>query len=106
MIGGRLLEWRPVIAVSATLGGEPPFASVATQLGFRPSVAGRASGAATTKTAGSISNAGRGYVPLQTPSSFDWKEQGILYVGKDLPDPGRARAVVAGGRRATGCARS
>jgi ATP-dependent DNA helicase DinG len=29
---------------------------------------------------------------LQTPSSFDWKEQGILYVGKDLPDPGRARA--------------
>jgi ATP-dependent DNA helicase DinG len=38
------------------------------------------------------SNAGRGYVALQTPSSFDWKAQGILYVGKDLPDPGRARA--------------
>ena len=29
---------------------------------------------------------------MRTPSSFDWKEQGILYVGKDLPDPGRARA--------------
>ena len=26
-----------------------------------------------------------------TPSSFAWSEQGILYVGKDLPDPGRAR---------------
>ena len=36
-------------------------------------------------------SAGRGYVALQTPSSFDWRDQGILYVGKDLPDPGRAR---------------
>jgi ATP-dependent DNA helicase DinG len=28
---------------------------------------------------------------VQTPSSFDWKTQGILYVAKDLPDPSRAR---------------
>ena len=33
---------------------------------------------------------GRGYAPLQTPSSFDWREQGMLYVGNDLPDPRRA----------------
>ena len=36
-------------------------------------------------------NAGRGYVALQTASSFDWRSQGILYVAKDLPDPSRAR---------------
>ncbi len=36
-------------------------------------------------------NPGRGYAAVQTPSSFDWREQGILFVGKDLPDPGRAR---------------
>jgi ATP-dependent DNA helicase DinG len=37
------------------------------------------------------SNAGRGYAAVQTPSSFDWKTQAILYVAKDLPDPARAR---------------
>jgi ATP-dependent DNA helicase DinG len=47
------------------------------------------------------SNAGRGYVAVQTPSSFDWKAQGILYVAHDLPDPSRARDAwleQAGGR--------
>ena len=91
VIGGRLLEFRPVIAVSATLGGQPPFASVATQLGFRPSVAAGEWGGHD-EDGRLVSKAGRGYVPLQTPSSFDWKQQGILYVGKDLPDPGRERA--------------
>ncbi len=88
-IASRLLERRPVIAVSATLGGEPPFTSTAYQLGFQPSSppghwAARDEGRL-------VSGAGRGYVPVRTPSSFDWREQGILYVGKDLPDPGRAR---------------
>ena len=36
LIGYRLLDQRPVIAVSATLGGEPPFAAVAFQLGLQP----------------------------------------------------------------------
>ena len=33
---------------------------------------------------------GRGYQPLRVSSSFDWKRQGLLYVGRDLPDPARA----------------
>jgi ATP-dependent DNA helicase DinG len=91
VIGWRLLDRRPVIAVSATLGGNPPFASVASQLGFQPSSPVGSWGERDDD--GQLqSNAGRGYVALQTPSSFDWKEQGILYVGKDLPDPGKARA--------------
>jgi ATP-dependent DNA helicase DinG len=67
-IGAQLLDARPVIAVSATgTWGEK------------------------NDDDERDSQTGRGYVPLQTPSSFDWKEQGLLYVGKDLPDPGRAR---------------
>ena len=92
VIGHRLLDQRPVIAVSATLGGEPPFAAVAFQVGFRPDTA-RGTWGERDDEGRLTSNAGRGYVALQTPSSFDWKTQGILYVGKDLPDPGRARAA-------------
>jgi ATP-dependent DNA helicase DinG len=91
VIGARLLDRRPVIAVSATLGGEPPFAAVAFQMGLRPNTPRGTWGERDDENR-LTSNAGRGYVALQTPSSFDWKAQGILYVGKDLPDPGRARA--------------
>lgn len=90
MIGRLLLEQRPVIAVSATLGGEPPFAALAVSMGFSPSATAGAWGPRDDEGRWT-SNAGRGYVALQTPSSFDWKAQGILYVGKDLPDPGHAR---------------
>jgi ATP-dependent DNA helicase DinG len=34
---------------------------------------------------------GLGYAPLQASSSFDWKRQGLLYGGRDLPDPTRDR---------------
>jgi ATP-dependent DNA helicase DinG len=92
MIGHRLLDERPVIAVSATLGGEPPFAAVAAQLGLQPTFepgnwVGRDDEGRLT------SNAGRGYRAVQTPSSFDWRQQGLLYVGRDMPDPGRQRAA-------------
>jgi ATP-dependent DNA helicase DinG len=92
LIGHRLLDQRPVIAVSATLGGEPPFAAVAFQLGLQPA---RAPGGWGDRDEDGrlTSNAGRGYAPLQTLSSFDWKEQGLLYVGRDMPDPGRERAA-------------
>jgi ATP-dependent DNA helicase DinG len=73
-IANRLLDHTTVIAVSATLGGEPPFSRFARQMGFEP---GHGEGE-------------RDHVAVQAPSSFDWKEQGILYVGKDLPDPTRA----------------
>jgi ATP-dependent DNA helicase DinG len=82
-----LLERRPVIAVSATLGGEPPFPAFARGVGFDLDAEPGTWGA---RGEDGESNTGRGYVSLQAPSSFDWKEQGILYVGKDLPDPRRA----------------
>src|SRR4051812_40787221 len=91
VIGARLLERRPVIAVSATLGGEPPFSAIAFHMGFSTN-AGPGRWGERDEEGQLTSNAGRGFVPLRTASSFDWKEQGILYVGKDLPDPGRARA--------------
>lgn len=89
-IGRFLLDRRPVIAVSATLGGDPPFAALAFSMGFRPEDAPGRWGERGDDGRWE-SNAGRGYRAIQTPSSFDWKTQGILYVAKDLPDPGRAR---------------
>ena len=78
-----------MIAVSATLGGAAPFSGFAFGMGFDPAAAPGEWG--DRDDDGRLtSRAGRGYVALQTPSSFDWKEQGLLYVGKDLPDPGRA----------------
>ena len=79
-----------MIAVSATLGGAPPFPGFAFAMGFDPNASPGTWGEKN-DDGERDSQTGRGYVPLQTPSSFDWKEQGLLYVGKDLPDPGRAR---------------
>jgi ATP-dependent DNA helicase DinG len=89
-VGARLLDAKPVIAVSATLGGAPPFPGFAFAMGFDPKAEPGTWGEKNDDDERD-SQTGRGYVPLQTPSSFDWKEQGLLYVGKDLPDPGRAR---------------
>ena len=89
-IGRFLLTQRPVIAVSATLGGAPPFTALATQLGLQTSARPGAWGVPD-DDGRRTSNAGLGYVAVQTPSSFDWRSQGMLYVAKDLPDPGRAR---------------
>ncbi len=85
-IGYALLAHKPVIAVSATLGGAPPFPAVARDMGFHTNAKPGAWGDKDDEGKWT-SNAGRGYVALQTPSSFDWKTQGILYVAKDLPEP-------------------
>lgn len=89
-IANALLRWRPVIAVSATLGGDPPFTAVGRQMGLQPDTGPGTWGEPDDDGRWS-SRAGRGYVAVQTPSSFDWKTQGILYVANDLPDPSRAR---------------
>jgi len=89
-IGRFLLAQRPVIAVSATLGGDPPFAALAHGMGFRTDD-GPGTWGVRDDDGRWTSNAGLGYVAIQTPSSFDWRTQGMLYVAKDLPDPGRAR---------------
>ncbi len=89
MLGATLLEKRPVIAVSATLGGDPPFGEFASAMGFAPA-APLGSWGQRDDDGVVDSETGRGYQPLQASSSFDWKGQGLLYVGRDLPDPGRA----------------
>jgi len=63
----RLLAERVVVAVSATLGGRPPFAAFTGQLGLGAD----------------------DHDALAVPSSFDWSAQGMLYVARELPDPGR-----------------
>lgn len=91
-LGRLLLDERPVIAVSATLGGDVPFVQVAGQIGFDP---GAAPGAWTRDEDGKrCSGSGRGYVARETASSFDWRTQGLLYVARDLPEPGRGSAWV------------
>ena len=79
-----------MIAVSATLGGAPPFTALAIQMGLDANAQPGAWGDRDEEGRWT-SDAGRGYVALQTASSFDWRNQGILYVAKDLPDPSRAR---------------
>jgi len=91
-LGRLLLDERPVIAVSATLGGDVPFIQVAGQIGFDP---GAAPGAWTRDQDGKrCSGSGRGYVARETASSFDWRTQGLLYVARDLPEPRRGNAWV------------
>ena len=88
ILGTSLLDRRPVIAVSATLGGDPPFREFASAIGFASS-APVGSWGERDDDGVTDSETGRGYQPLQASSSFDWKVQGLLYVGRDLPDPGR-----------------
>ncbi|HEX4491880.1 MAG TPA: ATP-dependent DNA helicase [Acidimicrobiia bacterium] len=83
-LAAMLLERKPVIAVSATLGGAAPFREFAAAMGFDPR-------APLGTWDGGDGGSGLGYAPLQAASSFDWKRQGLLYVGRDLPDPTRDR---------------
>jgi ATP-dependent DNA helicase DinG len=88
VLGALLLERRPVIAVSATMGGDPPFTEFASAIGFATRAEPGSWGERDDD--GALDSAtGRGYQPLRASSSFDWKRQGLLYVGRDLPDPGR-----------------
>jgi ATP-dependent DNA helicase DinG len=78
-VGARLARTlfahQPVIGVSATLGGPPPFAAIATALGLDPNAAS--------------DEVGPGYASLAVESPFDWRAQGLLYVAKDLAAPRR-----------------
>lgn len=94
----KLLSYRPVIAVSATMGGDPPFDKIARQIGFVPGVAARHWGEKD-EEGRQTSEAGRGYAALRTPSSFDWRSQGLLYVARDLPAPGRDGWLEGAGER-------
>ncbi len=119
-LASRLLDERPTVLVSATLGGGTRFAAFARRLGLDPAatlgpVARRDRGTEPQSTepdakaaddddgdgdgSGSMRmTPGTGYVDVTVESPFDYREQAMLYVARHLPeprDPGWADAAVA-----------
>jgi ATP-dependent DNA helicase DinG len=87
----RLLRHRPVVLVSATLGGGARFAPFAAQLGLDPAAA---PGPTTGEQAGDEPSddsgppdPGAGYVDLRVETPFDFRTQAMLYVARHLPEP-------------------
>lgn len=88
----KLLSDRTVVMTSATLmlGGD--FASVATSVGLKPSER------VLDPSGGSGGPEGEGVLPwrgVDVGSPFDYRSQGILYVARHLPPPGRDGLVAA-----------
>jgi ATP-dependent DNA helicase DinG len=115
----RLLDARPAILVSATLGGGTRYAAFARRLGLDPAAAlgpvarpdtGAAAGAdggdsdedgehadAGAEAGATRTTPGTGYVDVTVESPFDYREQAMLYVARHLPeprDPGWADAAI------------
>jgi len=90
-----LLETRPTILVSATLGGAAPYRAMAEAIGLDPDAGpgtwGEPPGPGRDPEAAPVRATGRGFVPLAVPPTFDWREQGTLFVDPTLPDPARER---------------
>ncbi|MFM7060405.1 MAG: ATP-dependent DNA helicase [Actinomycetes bacterium] len=93
----HLLSSRPTVLVSATLGGTPPFGALATALGLDPDAEpghwGEPPGPERDPDEPPHRETGRGYVALTVPPTFDWREQGTLFVDPTLPDPTRDRVA-------------
>jgi ATP-dependent DNA helicase DinG len=101
----RLLDARPAVLVSATLGGGARYAAFARRLGLDPDAAlgpvarrpdgdgdGDGDGSGTPRL-----TPGAGYVDVTVESPFDYRDQAMLYVARHLPeprDPGWAEAAV------------
>lgn len=107
-LAATLFGRRPVVAVSATLGGTPPFDAVVRALGLEP---GAPIGAEAARRVdeppdgrddgdehaveddedgngdGRARGPGTGYEAIAVDSPFDWRAQGMLYVARDLPPP-------------------
>lgn len=90
----HLLTERPVVLVSATLGGPAPFTDFARSIGLDPAAEPGRWGSPPDRDADPeevTRETGRGYVALEVPTTFSWREQGTLYVDPTLPDPARER---------------
>ncbi len=91
----KLLTDKTVVFTSATLmlGGD--FSSVATSIGLKPtervthSVEGDAQAAAVPDEAGEPGDETLPWRGIDVGSPFDYAKQGILYVARQLPPPGR-----------------
>lgn len=98
-----LLSTRPCIFVSATLGGEAPYRDFAAALGLDPTADqgswGDPPGTPLAEGEPPERSTGVGYASLAVDPSFNWREQGTLFVDPKLPDPARNRDewLAAGG---------
>lgn len=93
----HLLATRPTVFVSATLGGTPPYRAFAAAVGLdsdaAPGTWGEPPGPERDPDEPPHRETGRGYVALEIPPTFDWREQGTLFVDRTLPDPAKERAA-------------
>jgi ATP-dependent DNA helicase DinG len=90
LIAGHLFEGRTAVLTSATLTLAGGFGPIAASLGLGPTSASATS--PTAPSAGTTpANAGEGdrWRGLDVGSPFDYRRQGILYVARALPPPGR-----------------
>jgi ATP-dependent DNA helicase DinG len=82
----RLFGAVPAVLLSATLGGDAPFAAFTRRLGLDPTT-----GPGPVDVEGPDGEPavapGLGYVPLRVGSPFDFPNQAILYVARHLPEP-------------------
>ncbi len=94
-IAHALLEWRPVIGGvgDARRRAAVPGARARRWASHADAAPGHVGRASDDDGRVDLERGPRATSSVQTPSSFDWKTQGILYVGKDLPDPGRGHAT-------------
>ena len=103
-MAASLLSTRPCIFVSATLGGEAPYRDFALALGLDPNGEegswGDPPGTPLAEGESLTRETGTGYSSLAVDPSFDWREQGTLFVDPKLPDPSKNREdwLAAGGR--------
>ena len=89
----RLFETRTTVLTSATLALGGSFDTLARQWGLPPSSSGGspgpAEGAATEKAPPSDADTGPAWTGVDVGSPFDHTRNGILYVARQLPPPGR-----------------
>ena len=89
----RLFETRTTVLTSATLALGGSFDTLARQWGLPPSSSGGspgpAEGAATEKAPPSDADTGPRWTGVDVGSPFDHARNGILYVARQLPPPGR-----------------
>ena len=104
--GTLLLDRRPVIAVSATLGGEPPFPAVAFQMGLATDARAGCVGRARRRRATGPRTRAAATRRCRRRRRSTGRTQGLLYVGQGPARPGRERATPGSRRRAIACASS
>lgn len=77
LMAKRLFSRRAVVLLSATMGAGERFEPLARRVGLDPDL----------PRSGGANPPGLGYRSLRVESPFDYREQGLLYVPRGLPDP-------------------